>query len=86
MYNCLFVGFMWVHTSKSWFLLNLSPLYKVTSKNVSSVSLDSYVNLIVGCIWLTLVIYVVNSDVDLVQMTKMSSMNHFQNILCCLPK
>ena len=53
MYNCLFVGFMWVRTSKSWFLLNLSPLYKVTSENVSSVSLDSYyVNLIVGCSYL----------------------------------
>ena len=59
-YNCLFVGFMCVRTSRSWFLLNLSPLYNVTSKNVSSVSLDSYVNLIVGCIWLMLVIYVVN--------------------------
>ena len=75
---------MWVCTSKSWFLLNLSPLYKVTSKDVSSVSLDSYINLIVGCIWLMLVINVVNSDVDLVQITKMLAMNHFHNIICCL--
>ena len=35
--------------------------------------------------WLMLVIYVVNSDVDPVQMTKMSSMNRFHNIICCLP-
>ena len=48
--------FMCMRTSKSWFLLNLSPLYKVTSKNVSSVSFDSYMNLIVGCIWLMLVL------------------------------
>ena len=54
MYNCLFVGFMWVHTSKSWFLPNLSPLYKVTFKYMSSISLDSYVNLTVGCVWLML--------------------------------
>ena len=54
MYNCLFVGFMWVRTSKNWFLPNLSPLCKVTSKNMSSVSLDSYVNLIVGYVWLML--------------------------------
>ena len=47
MYNCLLVGFMWVHTSKSWFLLNLFPLYKVMSRKVSSVSFSSYVNLIV---------------------------------------
>ena len=47
MYNCLLVGFMWVRTSKSWFSLNLFPLYKVVSRNVSSVSLSSYVNLIV---------------------------------------
>ena len=30
---------------------NLSPLYRVTSRNVNSVSLISYVNLIVGWIW-----------------------------------
>ena len=42
--------FMWVHTSRSWFVLNLWPLYKVMSRNVSSVLLSSCVNLIVLCI------------------------------------
>ena len=37
---CL-VGFMWVRTSRSQFLSNLSPLYKVMSTNVSSVRLVS---------------------------------------------
>ena len=50
MYSCLLVGFMWVRTSKIWLLSNQSPLYRVMSRNVSSVSLNSYVNLIVWCI------------------------------------
>ena len=50
----LFVGFIWVRTSKSWFLPNLSPLYEVTSKKMNFVLLDSYVNLIVGYVWLML--------------------------------
>ena len=45
------------------------------SRNVSSVSLNSYVNLIVWCNWLIVFMYIVNSDADPVQMTKMSSMN-----------
>ena len=82
MYNCLFVGFMWVHTSRSRFLLNLSPLYKVISRNVSSVSLSSCVNLIVLCISLIFFMYDMNSDFDPVQMTKMSSsMNHFHYVV-----
>ena len=40
------------------------------SRNVSSVSLNSYVNLIVWCNWLIVFMYVVNSDA--VQMIKMS--------------
>ena len=67
----VFVGFMWVRTPRSWFLSNLSPLYKVMSRNVSSVSLSSYyANLIVWCSWLMVFMYVVNSDADTVQMTK----------------
>ena len=37
MYNCLFVGLMWVHTSRIW-----SLLYRIMSRKVSSVSLGSY--------------------------------------------
>ena len=55
------------------------------SRNVSSVSLHSYVNLIVWCNWLIVFMYVVNSDADPVQMTKMSSMNLFHRIMCGLP-
>ena len=69
--NCLLVGFMWVRTSRSWLRLNLLPLCKVTSRNVSSVSLMSYVNLIVWWIWLMVFIYVVNSDADPVQTTNL---------------
>ena len=61
-YNCLLVDFMWVRMSSMWLWLNLSPLYSVTSRNVSSVSLSSCVNLIVLWIWLIVVIYMVNSD------------------------
>ena len=55
------------------------------SRNVSSVSLNSYVNLIVWCNWMIAFMYVVNSDADPVQMTKMSSMNFFHSITCDLP-
>ena len=55
------------------------------SRNVSSVSLNSYVNLIVWYNWLIVFMYVVNSDADLVQMTKMSSMNLFHSIMSSLP-
>ena len=55
------------------------------SRNVSSVSLNSCVNLIVWCNWLIIFMYVVNSDADPVQMTKMSSMNLFHSIMCGLP-
>ena len=59
------------------------------SRNVSSVSLNSYVNLIVWCNWfglgLVVFMYAVNSDADPVQMTKMSSMNLFHSIMCGLP-
>ena len=60
-------------------LSNRSPLYRVMSRNVSSVSLNSYVNLIVWCNWLIVFMYVVNSDADPVQMTNMSSMNLFHS-------
>ena len=32
-----------------------------------------------------IIIYVMNSDVDLVQTTQMSSMNRFHNVMCGLP-
>ena len=83
MYSCLFVGFMWVRRILVW--SNLSPLYRVISRNVSSVSLNSYVNLIVLWIWLIFVIYVMNSDLDPVQMTKISSMNRFHISMFGLP-
>ena len=40
-YNCLVVALMWVLRSRVFVDSNLSPLYKVTSRNVSSVSLIS---------------------------------------------
>ena len=40
-YSCLLVALMWVLRSRMFADLNLSPLYKVTSRNVSSVSLIS---------------------------------------------
>ena len=43
--------FMWVLKSSMFVVWKRSPLYSVTSKKVSSVSLISCVNLIVGCIW-----------------------------------
>ena len=52
------------------------PLYKVMSKNVSSVSLNSYMNLIVMCTLFRSITYVVNSVLDLVKPTNMS--NRFQ--------
>ena len=58
--------------------LNLSPLYRVTSKNVSSVSLMSYVNLIVGCIWLIIDMNSSKSFVVPVHMMKISLINRFQ--------
>ena len=42
-------------------------------------------NFIVLCIWLILVMNVMNSGFDPVQMTKMSSMNRFHNFMCGLP-
>ncbi len=42
-YNCLLVDFMWVRMYRLWFWLHLTPLYSDTSRNVSSVSLSSYV-------------------------------------------
>ena len=54
---------------------NLSPLYRVTSRNVSSVSLISCINLIVGWIWL---MFDIKSSVVPVPIMKMSSMNLFQ--------
>ena len=40
-YSCLLVVLMWVLRSRVFVDSNLSPLYKVTSRNVSSVSLIS---------------------------------------------
>ena len=68
-HNCLLVDFMWVRMSSMWLWLNLSPLYSVTSRNVSSVSLSSCVNLIVLWIWLIVVIYVINSDSEPLHMS-----------------
>ena len=68
-----------------WLWLNLSPLYNVTSRNVSSLSFSSYVNLMVLWIWLILVMYMVNSDVEPVHMMKISSMNHFHSNMFGLP-
>ena len=45
-------AFTWVLRSRIFVDLNLSPLYRGTSKNISLVSLISWVNLIVGWIWL----------------------------------
>ena len=84
-YSCLFVGFMWVRISSIRSFWNLLPLYKVMSKNVNSVSLNSYVNFMVSCTLFRLPIYVLKSALDPVQMTNMSSMNCFQIRMCGLP-
>ena len=47
--SCLLIGLMCVFTSRSPVSLNLGPLYTVMSKKVSSWSLCSNINLIVGC-------------------------------------
>ena len=52
MHNCLLVGFIWVRVSRIWLFWNLFPLYRVISKNVSSVSLISCVNLMVVSVYL----------------------------------
>ena len=57
-YSCLFVGFIWVRISSIRSFWNLLPLYKVMSKNVSSVSLNLYVNFMVSCTLFRLPIYV----------------------------
>ena len=71
---------MWVLRSRilNFVDSNLSPLYRVTSRNVSSVSLISCVNLIVGWIWLMFDMYFLKSSVVPVHIMKMSSMNLFQ--------
>ena len=52
---------------------NLSPLYRVKSRKVSSLSLASYVNLIV--LWIEFIVFMY-SFVP-VQIRKMSSINRF---------
>ncbi len=47
MYSCLFVFLMCVLISSIFSFLNLSPLYRIVSRNTSSLSCASYVNLIV---------------------------------------
>ena len=74
-YSCLFVGFMWVRISSIRSFWNLLPLYKVMSKNVSSVSLNSYGSPIIRY----------KSALDPVQTTNMSSINRFQIRMCGLP-
>ena len=56
---------------------NRSPLYSVTSRNVSSVSLISWVNLIVWWIWFIVDIYCSNSAVVPVHIMNISSVNLF---------
>ena len=85
MYNCLLVGFIWVRVSRIWLFWNLFPLYRVISKNVSSVSLISCVNLMVVCIRFSLVMYASKSGFEPVQVTKMSSINLFHIRMCGLP-
>ena len=46
-YSCLFVSLMCVRMSRKLLFRNLSPLYRVMSRKISSLSLASYVNLIV---------------------------------------
>ena len=57
---------------------NLSSLYRVMSRNVSSVSLISCVNLIVGWIWLMFDVYFLRLSVVPVHIMKILSMNLFQ--------
>ena len=62
------VALMWVLRSSLRILVDstLSPLYRVTSRNVSSVSLISYVNLIVGWIWLVFDMYFLKLSVSII--------------------
>ena len=77
-YSCLWVALMWVLRSRIFVDSNLSPLYRVTSRNITSVSLISRVNLIVGWIWLILDMNFSKSSIVPVHIMKMSSMNLFQ--------
>ena len=52
---------------------NLSPLYRVTSRNVNSVSQISYVNLIVGWIWFMFDMNLLKSSVVPVHIMKVIS-------------
>ena len=54
--------------------VKLVPLYTVVSRNVSSCSLLSYVNLIVGCISLIFEMKCVSASCESFQIMKMSSM------------
>ena len=64
------MGFICVRMSSMFWLRNLLPLYRVTSKKVSSVSLMSCVNLMVSCSLFISVIYSKNCSWDPVQMIK----------------
>ena len=55
--NYLLVDFIWAWISRMWLWLSISPLYSVTSRNVSSVSFSLCVNLISLWIWLILVFF-----------------------------
>ena len=61
------------------------PLYTVVSRNVSSCSLTSHVNLIVLCSVFAVSMYVVNSSFVPVHMMNMSSVNLFQIRICLWP-
>ena len=61
---------------------NLSPLYRVMSRKASSLSLASYVNLIVLWIEFIVFMYISNSSVVPVHIRKMSSINHFHILIC----
>ena len=81
-YSCLFVSLMCVRMSRMFLFRNLSPLYRVMSKKVSSLSLASYVNLIVLWIEFIVFMYISNSFFVPVQIRKMSAINRFHISMC----
>ena len=81
-YSCLFVSLMCVQMSRIFSFRNLSPLYRVMSRKVSSLSLASYVNLIV--LWIVFIVFMYSSNSSFVpvQIRKMSSINRFHILIC----
>ena len=72
------MGFICVRMSNMFWLWNLLPLHRVTSRKVSSVSLISCVNFMVLCSLFISFVYSENYSRDPVQMIKILSMNLFQ--------